>query len=95
MAKSDSAHRDSPPQGRVTNHMDAEPNRTEGTRRVVLLGADDHGDHERVLCEPEAKDLHTEVVKQAIAHPGRRVAGEFFIKGEWRRFLWGGERTHA
>ena len=65
------------------------------SRRIVILGAEDHGEPEAVLCEPEAKDLHSEVVKQAIAHPGRRVAGEFFIKGEWRRFLWGGERTHA
>ena len=89
----DSAHRDSPPQGKVTNHIDAEQDRAEGTRRIVLLGADDHGSHERVLCEPSADNLHAEVVRQAIAHPGRRVAGEHMSKGEWIRWVWAGERN--
>jgi hypothetical protein len=54
-------------------------------RRLVLL--DEVGNTERVLAELPAAGLHDEIRRQAAAHPGRLVAGEYQLRGGWRRFL--------
>lgn len=69
--------------------------RQEAKRRVVLLGPDDHGLPVVVLSTPTADNLHAEIVRQAAAHSGRRVAGEYHDRGEWVRWVWAGERSQS
>lgn len=63
------------------------------SRRIVLLGADDHGEPECVLAEPEAGQLHAEVVRQVAMFPGRRIAAEHWGPLGWCRWICAGERT--
>lgn len=58
---------------------------TTAPRRLVLLRAD--GTAESVLAELPAAEMHDEIRRQAALYPGRLVAGEFLLRGEWRRFL--------
>ncbi|MBY0228440.1 MAG: hypothetical protein K2W96_04080 [Gemmataceae bacterium] len=63
-------------------------------RRIVLLKGDDNqGEVESVLAEYSGKDvtgarLHGDLRKQAEAHPGRVVAGEWHGPLGWTRFIW-------
>jgi hypothetical protein len=63
-------------------------------RRIVLLSSDDkQSTVESVLAEYADKEvtgakLHGDLQKQAAAHPGRLVAGEWHGPLGWTRFIW-------
>src|SRR5262249_26977146 len=63
------------------------------SRRIVLLTADEQSDIDEVLVDLRGEDitgkrLHSEIQKQAPAHPGPAVAAEWLGNLGWTRFLW-------
>ena len=62
-------------------------------RRLIVLTAGEHSEPDEVLLELRGEEitgkrLHSEIQKQAAAHPGRWVAAEWLGNLGWTRFLW-------
>jgi hypothetical protein len=76
-----------------SHRANGQPKTERTPRRIILLTDGEQSEPAEVLLELRGEEitgnrLHSEIQKQAAAHPGRLFAAEWLGKLGWTRFLW-------